>query len=45
MRNERHDDVRIVLDQEIETPAAVHARLPEIAALVVLLGMERWVVM
>jgi hypothetical protein len=44
MRNNRHDKVRIVLDQKIEAPVAVHARLPEAGGLVVLLGVQRGVV-
>jgi hypothetical protein len=44
VRNNRHDEVRIVLDQKMEAPIAVHARLPEVRGLVVLLGVQRGMV-
>src|SRR5713101_6653547 len=44
MRNNIHEIVNIVADQEIKAPALVHARLPEIPALVILLGSQGWMV-
>jgi len=41
MSDDRHDEVRVVLDKKIEAPVAVHARLPEIGGLVVFLGAQR----
>jgi hypothetical protein len=41
MGSDPHDDVGIVLDQEIKAPGLVDARLPEILAFVVFLGVER----
>ena len=44
MRDDVHDQVPIILDEEIEAPILVDARLPETPAVVVFLGAERWVV-
>ena len=44
MRDDVHDQVAVILDEEIEAPILVDARLPEASALVVFLGTERWMV-
>src|ERR1039458_7312369 len=44
MRDDVHDQIPIILDEEIKAPILVDARLPESPALVVFLGAERWVV-
>ena len=44
MRDDVHDQVAIILDEEIKSPILVDARLPEPPALVVFLGAERWMV-
>ena len=41
VRNYIHDVVDVILDEEIKTPVCVNAGLPEVEALVVLLGAER----
>jgi hypothetical protein len=44
MRDDVHDQVPVILDEEIKAPILIDARLPEALALVVFLGVERWVV-
>jgi hypothetical protein len=39
--NDVHDQVRVVLDQEIEAPVLVDACLPEVPPFVVFLGAQR----
>jgi hypothetical protein len=40
MRDDTHDQVRVVLNEDIEAPIFVHPRLPEASALIVFLGAE-----
>lgn len=43
VRDDREQDVGVVLDLEVEAPVAIDAGLPDVARLVVLLGAERMV--
>ena len=40
MTNDVNDQVHVVLDQEVEAPILIDARLPETPALIVFLGAE-----
>jgi hypothetical protein len=42
MWNDRQDNVLIPTDHEVESPAAIHPGLPDVAHLVVLLGVQGW---
>src|SRR5664279_1845481 len=44
VRDDVHDQIPVILDEEIKAPILVDAGLPEAPALVVFLGAERWMV-